>query len=273
LSVVHGVRHESNLEHTQLTVHLDRQAACRNRRMFVINGISDDCRTLKINDPNLNTLKTALLERVFYHKVDEVYELIEEPEERHVFRTLRSFRRQLVTKMGISSPVSPEQFAEMYTGRKRTIYDQAVVDYTTHGVRRKDAYSDSFVKCEKVPSNKAPRCIQPRRPVYNVGVGRYLKPIEHRIYQAIQFVFGSETPVVVKGFNAVQTADILLKKFNRFEKPVALGLDASRFDQHVSPQMLKWEHSVYNSIFQSPELRYSSGRLIILGLGDVTMVG
>lgn len=253
--MVNGVRHESNLEHTQLTVHLNSQATCRSRQMFVINGISDDCRTLKINDPNLNTLKTALLERVFYHNVDGVYQLIVEPDESHVFKTLSGFRRQLVIKLGSSSPVSPEQFAEMYTGRKRTIYDQAVVDFTTHGVRRRDAYSDSFVKCEKVPSNKAPRCIQPRRPVYNVGVGRYLKPVEHRIYQAIQFVFGSETPVVVKGFNAVQTADILNKKFNRFEKPVALGLDASRFDQHVSPQMLKWEHSIYNSIFKSAELR------------------
>jgi len=253
--VVQGVRHESNLEHTQLTVHLNSQAACRSRRMFVINGISDDRRTLKVNDPNLNTLKTALLERVFYHQVDGEYVAIEEPAEKHVFQTLRAFRRELVIKLGISSPVSPEQFAEMYTGRKRTIYDQAVVDFTTHGVRRRDAYSDSFVKCEKVPSNKAPRCIQPRRPVYNVGVGRYLKPIEHQIYKAIQQVFGSATPVVVKGFNAVQTADILNKKFTRFDKPVALGLDASRFDQHVSPQMLKWEHSVYNSVFQSSELR------------------
>jgi hypothetical protein len=223
--------------------------------MFVMNGISGDNRTLKINDPDLNTLNTALLERVFYHNVDGEYQLVGEPEERTVFRKLRKFRHSLVSILGIASPVSPEQFAEMYTGRKRTIYDQAVVDFTTHGVRRRDAYSDSFVKCEKVPSNKAPRCIQPRRPVYNVGVGRYLKPVEHQIYSAIQKVFKSETPVVVKGFNAVQTADILLKKFNSFEKTVCLGLDASRFDQHVSQQMLKWEHSIYNSMFQSPELR------------------
>jgi len=253
--VVHGVRHKSDLVHAQLTMHLNSQANCRSRRMFVMNGISGDCRTLKINDPDLNTLNTALLERVFFHNVDGQYRLIEDPDERAVFGKLRNFRRSLVSILGISSPVSPEQFAEMYTGRKRTIYDQAVVDFTTHGVRRRDAYSDSFVKCEKVPSNKAPRCIQPRRPVYNVAVGRYLKPVEHQIYSAIQKVFGSETPVVVKGFNAVQTADILQKKFCRFEKPVCLGLDASRFDQHVSQQMLKWEHSIYNSMFQSPELR------------------
>lgn len=138
-------------------MHLDSQAACRSRRMFILNGVSGEQRTLKINDPDLNTLNTALLERVYYHNVDGEYKLVEDPDERVVNSKLRSFRRSLVTWLGSSSPVSPEQFAEMYTGRKRTIYDQAVVDFTTHGVRRRDAYSDSFVKCEKVPSNKADR--------------------------------------------------------------------------------------------------------------------
>lgn len=252
---MHGVRHKSNLSHPQLTMHHDRQAACRSRRMFVMNGISGDCRTLKINDPDLNTLNTALLERVYYHSVNGVYQLVDEPEEKLVFNKLSEFRRRVITYTGLASPISPEQFAEMYVGRKRTIYEQAAVDYTTHGVRRRDAYSDSFVKCEKVPSNKAPRCIQPRRPVYNVAVGRYLKPIEHKLYRAIQYAFGCETPVVVKGFNALETADILRRKYEKFDHPVCLGLDASRFDQHVSQQMLKWEHSIYNAIFQARELR------------------
>lgn len=253
--MVHGVRHRSNLAHTQLTMHLDSQAACRSRRMFVLNGVSGEGRTLKINDPDLNTLNTALLERVYYHNVDGEYKLVEDPNEGVVNSKLQEFRRSLVTWLGSSSPVSPEQFAQMYDGRKRTIYDQAVVDFTTHGVRRRDAYSDSFVKCEKVPSNKAPRCIQPRRPVYNVAVGRYLKPVEHKIYKGIQKVFGSDTPVVVKGFNAVETADIIKRKFEKYTHTVCLGLDASRFDQHVSQQMLRWEHSIYNAMFESKELR------------------
>jgi hypothetical protein len=32
-------------------------------------------------------------------------------------------------------------------------------------------------------------------------------------------------------------------------------LDASRFDQHVSREALEWEHSVYNTVFGSAELR------------------
>lgn len=242
------------LTHPQLTLDRDAQADSRTRRTFIVNGIAGEERTLKVNDPDLGTLHTALMERVFFHKVNGVYEPVQEPQEVVVFDRLRAFKRSVCRYVGRATAVSPESFAQMYTGRKRTIYEQAVEQYTTYGVRRSDAYSDSFVKCEKVPHDKAPRCIQPRRPVYNVGVGRHLKPIEHRIYKAIQRSFGSITPVVVKGFNAVQTAGIIAQKFNTFERTVALGLDASRFDQHVSQQMLRWEHSVYNSIFRSKEL-------------------
>lgn len=234
---------------------INTQAVARTRQIYVVEGISGIKRSLNCNDPDINTLNTALLERVFYHKVDGEYRLVVDPNPVVVNGRLRGFRKSLLGHLGSASPVSPEQFAQMYTGRKRTIYEKAVEDYTINGVRRRDAYSDSFVKCEKVPADKAPRCIQPRRPVYNVGVGRYLKPIEHRIYKAIQKVFASNTPVVLKGFNAVETADIIKNKWEEFENPVALGLDASRFDQHVSKEMLAWEHSIYNAMFHSPELR------------------
>lgn len=222
--------------------------------MYVVQGISPDCRNLKLNDPDVNTLKTALLERVFYHKVSGSYEAPHVPDYGLIRSRLNRFKTQLLSKTGRVSSVSPEEFAQMYTGRKRTIYDNAVETYNTIGVKRSDAVSDSFVKCEKVPFNKSPRCIQPRKPVYNVGVGRYLKPIEHRLYKSIQRVYNRETPIVLKGFNAKTTAEIIREKFESFDNCVALGLDASRFDQHVSAPMLKWEHSIYNSLFQSKEL-------------------
>jgi hypothetical protein len=34
-------------------------------------------------------------------------------------------------------------------------------------------------------------------------------------------------------------------------RPIAVFLDASRFDQHVSKQALEWEHSVYNHMYQN----------------------
>jgi len=79
-------------------------------------------------------------------------------------------------------------------------------------------------------------------------MGRYTKHIEHRLYKSIAKVFG-DGPTVMKGFNVQEIGRIAAGKWNSFEKPVAVGLDATKFDMHVSPAMLAWEHSVYTSIF------------------------
>nr|WPR18412.1 MAG: RNA-dependent RNA polymerase [Owegonang virus 8] len=55
--------------------------------------------------------------------------------------------------------------------------------------------------------------------------------------------------------NADQVGHVMASNWNSFQNPVGFGLDASRFDQHVSRSALEWEHSVYNSVFASPELR------------------
>lgn len=83
-------------------------------------------------------------------------------------------------------------------------------------------------------------------------MGRYLKPLEHRIYRALAQMHGST--VVAKGLTIDQTGRLIASKWGQFNSPVAIGIDASRFDQHVSAQALEWEHSIYNKIFQSDEL-------------------
>lgn len=94
--------------------------------------------------------------------------------------------------------------------------------------------------------------IQPRLPRYNVIVGRYLKPLEHTLYRALAKMHGST--VVTKGLTIDQTGRLLARKWHKFNHPVAVGIDASRFDQHVSKQALEWEHSIYNKLFESDEL-------------------
>lgn len=51
-----------------------------------------------------------------------------------------------------------------------------------------------------------------------------------------------------------QTGRLIARKWHNFNHPVAVGVDASRFDQHVSKQALEWEHSIYNKLFESEEL-------------------
>jgi hypothetical protein len=84
-----------------------------------------------------------------------------------------------------------------------------------------------------------------------VELGRFLKPVEHVLYAAIARVTGYVT--VAKGYNAGEVASIMRSHWDSFRCPAAIGLDASRFDQHVSEEALRWEHSVYRSIFGKSE--------------------
>jgi hypothetical protein len=121
-------------------------------------------------------------------------------------------------------------------------------------VSEKDAVSRFFVKAEKVRRtaakwDPAPRIINPRDPRYNVSLGRFLHKLEKRIYKRIKNIWGD--PTVMKGYNARQTAQHMAHKWfeSGFKQPCGIGLDASRFDQHISADALRWEHSVYASFF------------------------
>jgi len=252
--VLAGVRHKSVLTHPHLKVNYN-QAPCRERSLLIVQGISAEERSLKINDPNIDTLSCALLERMYYCKVGNDYVAPPVPCRIHIDATLNSFTQKLKRQLPQSTRISPEQFVEMYSGRKRSIYANALPEFYQRGVLEEHARSVAFVKCEKVPAEKAPRCIQPRSPVYNIGVGTFLKPIEHSVYRAIARVFGSPV-TVVKGFNVEQVAQIVEEKWSGFSDPVALGLDATKFDMHVSKEMLEWEHSIYLHMFrQDRELK------------------
>lgn len=251
--MVTGVSHKSTLVHPQLKVTMG-QTPCRERSLYIVGGVGTSERSLKINNPDIRTLECALLERMYYCAVGGEFVSPPCPSGDVIKSRLHVFRNRLLRSVGRPTKISPEQFVQMYRGRKRTIYEQAVTEHSDCGVQRKHSVSAAFVKCEKVPVGKAPRCIQPRHPVYNVGLGCYIKHIEHRMYGAIGKVFGDKV-TVVKGFNVQEVADILVAKWDSFSDPVAVGLDATKFDMHVSEEMLKWEHSIYKTIYANdPEL-------------------
>jgi hypothetical protein len=137
------------------------------------------------------------------------------------------------------------------------VYRAAADSLSTIPVSKRDAVLSTFVKAEKINLTKkpdpAPRVIQPRSPRYNVAVGRYLKRLEKDIYRALKALAGDV--VVMKGYNAGQSGEIIARKWARFNRPCAIGLDASRFDQHVSEAALRWEHSVYTQLFTGSHRR------------------
>lgn len=157
--------------------------------------------------------------------------------------------------MVVTTPWSSDEFVATYEGRRATIYAAAVESLRTEPVNRRDSESAAFLKAEKIPfyqkPDPAPRLIHPRSPRYNVEVGVFVKKIEHDVYHAVDSVWGEKT--ILKGYNAHQVGAIMARKWNRFKQPVGVMLDASRFDQHVSAEALKWEHSQYEMWFRGSD--------------------
>jgi hypothetical protein len=144
-----------------------------------------------------------------------------------------------------------QEFLNTYSGRKLTVYTNAIESLRTRPIQLKDSYVSAFVKAEKInfsaKADPAPRVIQPRHPRYNASIGVYIKKIEHLIYHKIAKVF--RAPTVVKGLNAVELGEVVNRKWKKYTNPVAIGLDASRFDQHTGIEALEWEHSIYQRFY------------------------
>lgn len=173
-----------------------------------------------------------------------------------VFKRLSGIRSRLLRKVPSTPVVTREQYPGLYRGRKQLVYQKAVESLQEVGLTVADSYVNTFVKAEKVnltaKPDPVPRVIQPRSARYNVEVGRYLKLFEKSLLVAFTREWGY--PVVLKGMNAEEIGGWFARHWSEFDQPVAVGLDASRFDQHVSRAALEWEHSIYNSHFRSSEL-------------------
>jgi len=139
--------------------------------------------------------------------------------------------------------MSRERFLSTYTGMKLSRYRQALDSLGTQQVQASDAFVRAFLKYEKVEGGSVPRVISPRSFRYLAAAGRYLKAYEGPLYSCLRRLFGEV--VVMKGMNSVDQARLLRRKWTRRSNPVAIGIDASRFDQHVSKSMLQFEHSIW----------------------------
>jgi hypothetical protein len=148
--------------------------------------------------------------------------------------------------------MTKEQFLSYYAGAKRTRYERASEVAEARPLRRSDGFTGLFIKAElynaSAKSNPCTRLIQPRRPEYLYELGRYIKPIEKRVYKNIDKLFGHH--VVLKCDNPVQRGRVIEEYWNEFNDPVFLGFDASRFDQHVSKEALELEHLVYLTAYR-----------------------
>lgn len=165
---------------------------------------------------------------------------------------LKSFVARVCRRLPKIIPDDIGDMPNRYTGSKRARYQLAASQLAAGGVSRKHARVTMFVKSERLNPTKVnpdPRAIQFRTAIYCVALGRYLKPLEHYLYE----MHGDgkllpPTRVIGKGLNQKDRAMLLKAKMERFTNVVVLPLDASRFDKHVSRELLEVEHMVYKAM-------------------------
>jgi len=229
-----------------------------------------------ISGPNSNVsnLLKGVAERVFFVK-DKDGNFTSPPEPHGLAFRVRMARFVDELSVGIvaTTPWTFEEFLNHCPSRKRTIYRRAVASLRQKRAVRRDAHVKTFIKWEKhdITSKPlfVPRVIQPRDPRYNVSVGRFLSKVEKEMMHAIDRVFGK--PTIMSGYNAMEVASHFRNAWTEFKNPVAVSMDATRFDQHVSPTALRWEHQCWHKFFTGDDLselkRLLDWQLVNVGRG------
>jgi len=232
---------------------IDRNGcAIKPRQYSIIEGFGLD-HNLGVYNNGVDSIARALTERYFFCKdkhgpgFRNTITPIRKAFDKQYFK---EFRRLVDMHMPVLPRLSHQQVVDRYTGSKRRVYEEAYHSLCREPLSSRDARLNMFVKFEKQDLGKAPRAINPRDPRYNLELGRYLKHAEKPFFKAINKAYKSETQhTVIKGLNAADSATVLHQKWSRFKCPVAVGLDAEKFDAHVSVDALKFEHSFYTDLY------------------------
>lgn len=203
----------------------------------------------KVFNNDVNALERAVKERLLYVKNAEG-EFVPPPQalSQEFFNlTCSTVYKYFQKVVQYTAPLTKEAFLRAYGGRRRTIYENAYKSLAVKPFQKSDSYISYFTKVEKTnftsKADPVVRGISPRSPRYHVLLGPYIKRIEHSVYNILSDLFGAVT--VFKGLNMSARGRQMLDHWNSFNEPVAIGLDASRFDQHVGEFALRWEHSIY----------------------------
>jgi len=214
-----------------------RNGRLHKTRVFtVVPGFSPN-HNLGVYNNSVNSVERAFIERYFLCKVGPDFEPALQSSD-GAFRTkwLKQFRVRCLSNMPHLPRLTLTQAVSLFPAQKRKVYEKALDTFASKGdVTEKDAQLSSFVKFEKQDVSKAPRVINPRSPRYNLKLATYLKHFEHHMFKAINKTFGGRTKAtVIKGFDADESGEIFKDKWMQFSNPVAVGLDATKFDMHVS---------------------------------------
>jgi len=200
---------------------------------------------LGVFNNTLDVAHKALAERYYRCKVGEKFEPpLPTTDDKFIDRHMRQFIEKLTHALNLRPEQTIDEVVASYKGPKRKVYENAARKYWRDGISKMDATLRMFVKFEKCDLSKAPRVINPRAPVFNLGLGRHLKHNEHEYFDAIAKVF-TQSNVVIKGMDAFASANAIREEWAKYCNPCSIGGDATKFDMHVRPSALRFEHLCY----------------------------
>lgn len=195
--------------------------------------------SISVHNNSLSNCYRALVERLVYHEGKRPIK----PLKQFDLRASKDIRKYET----IVPKITSDEFIDKYVGHKRKMYTKAKNSLNLYPFCYTDSKIKFFTKPEKfnykAKPNQVPRGIQPRNPRYNLTLGRYISAMEKVIFREIDSLFGH--CVVMKGKNAEERGKALRQHWEQFSDPVAVMVDAKRFDQHIRKRALKYEHRVY----------------------------
>lgn len=213
-----------------------------------------------INNHDLPAVLRALIERKLTIEGPNGVRILPPRPLRGYLNLSAVFRRKLVKFMPRIQPWTAERVVCQYTGSKRHRYQQALDELRSVGFKTyRHTHEDLMIKCEAANHTAKPdtpaRLICPVHPVGGLVTAKYIKPIEHHAYRAIDMLFGMQT--VCKCLNATMRGQLLRSKWDRFRYPVAISLDAKKFDQSVSDVLMKnFEFRFYKECYKDNNSRW-----------------
>jgi len=177
-------------------------------------------------------------------------------------RKVSKVMRQLTRTLGHVPQMDLEAVVAGYSGRWRIRYQAALEEYLEGGITNRSAKISAFVKAEKFNGGvkpSKPRMIWGRKPLYNLVLASYLKPIEGELYSKMRTPKRFGVPpsrVVAKGLNGPARANLIGSKMANISGCVVFEVDMSAFEAHHAGWFLAQEHQAYLRANSSSELRW-----------------
>lgn len=222
----------------------------KERKYHVIHGTCPAFEVVVYQD-DIRSMERALLERLFFVEENGKFVRPPRPEGGYFEAETAEFYKKFKSFIPHVLPITTQQFVDCYSGKKRQQYQVAADSLLREPIVEADSHIRGFQKVQKenltLKPDGAPRWISPRSYRYIVQLGVYIKPLEKRLYKALNTFFGAT--VVAKGLNARDRGKAFEEAWTRFSNPCAIPMDTSRFEQCVGIDALKFEHKIYRYAF------------------------